>query len=154
MSGRKLDLRKATIAQLAQLFPACFYVARRQRRPLKIGIRRDLAALDLRIGRRELGFSCSFCSTLSLTRRAARAASFSRACASSASLTTPAGAPRPSTNTSPCRRGAINRGSSACHRVSDTECCATIKNRPSQERLPLALNEARLRRRCLVCLQV
>jgi sRNA-binding protein len=54
MSGRKLDLRKATIAQLAQLFPACFYVARRQRRPLKIGIRRDLAALDLRIGRREL----------------------------------------------------------------------------------------------------
>src|SRR6516162_5461925 len=54
MSGHRLDLRKATIARLAQLFPACFYVARRQRRPLKIGIRRDLAALDLGIGRREL----------------------------------------------------------------------------------------------------
>jgi ProP effector len=54
MSGHKLDLRKATIAQLAQLFPACFYVLRRQRRPLKIGIRGDLAALDLGIGRREL----------------------------------------------------------------------------------------------------
>jgi sRNA-binding protein len=49
MSGRKLDLRKATIARLAQLFPACFYVARRQRRSLKIGIRGDLAALDLSI---------------------------------------------------------------------------------------------------------
>jgi sRNA-binding protein len=54
MSGHKLDLRKATIARLAQLFPACFYVARCQRRPLKIGIRGDLAALDLGIGRREL----------------------------------------------------------------------------------------------------
>jgi ProP effector len=54
MSGHKLDLRKATIAQLAQLYPACFYVARHERRPLKIGIRRDLAALDLGIGRREL----------------------------------------------------------------------------------------------------
>lgn len=54
MSGRKLNLRKATIAQLARLYPACFYEARRQRRPLKIGIRRDLAALDLGIGRREL----------------------------------------------------------------------------------------------------
>ena len=53
MSGQKLDVRKATIAQLAQLYPACFYVARHERRPLKIGIRRDLAALD-RIGRREL----------------------------------------------------------------------------------------------------
>ena len=31
-----------------------FYVARQQRRPLKIGIRRDLAALNLGIGRREL----------------------------------------------------------------------------------------------------
>ena len=38
MSGHKLDLRKATIAQLAQLYPACFYVARHERRPLKIGI--------------------------------------------------------------------------------------------------------------------
>ena len=55
MSDRKLDLRKATIAQLAQLYPACFYVARHERRPLKIGIGRDLAALDLGIGRRELG---------------------------------------------------------------------------------------------------
>ena len=55
MSGHRLDLRKATIARLAQLFPSCFYVARRQRRPLKIGIGRDLAALDLGIGRRELG---------------------------------------------------------------------------------------------------
>jgi sRNA-binding protein len=54
MSGHKLDLRKATIARLAQLYPACFYAARQQRRPLKIGIRRDLAALDLGIGRREL----------------------------------------------------------------------------------------------------
>jgi ProP effector len=54
MSGHKLDLRKATIAQLAQMYPACFYVARQQRRPLKIGIRPDLAALDLGIGRREL----------------------------------------------------------------------------------------------------
>jgi ProP effector len=54
MSGHRLDLRKATIARLAQLFPSCFYVARRQRRPLKIGIRRDLAGLDLGIGRREL----------------------------------------------------------------------------------------------------
>ena len=54
MSGHKLDLRKATIAQLARLYPACFYVARHERRPLKIGIRRDLAALDLGIGRREL----------------------------------------------------------------------------------------------------
>src|SRR5262249_31964893 len=54
MSGHKLDLRKATIARLAQLYPACFYVARQQRRPLKIGIRRDLAALNLGIGRREL----------------------------------------------------------------------------------------------------
>jgi len=54
MSGHKLDLRKATIARLAQLYPACFYAARRQRRPLKIGIRRDLAALNLGIGRREL----------------------------------------------------------------------------------------------------
>jgi len=54
MSGHKLDLRKATIAQLARLYPACFYVARRERRPLKIGIRRDLAALDLGIGRRAL----------------------------------------------------------------------------------------------------
>jgi ProP effector len=50
----KLDLRKATIAQLAQLYPACFYAARHERRPLKIGIGRDLAALDLGIGRREL----------------------------------------------------------------------------------------------------
>ena len=49
MNGHKLDLRKATIARLAQLFPACFYVARRQRRSLKIGIRGDLAALDLSI---------------------------------------------------------------------------------------------------------
>ena len=55
MSGHKLDLRKATIAQLAQLYPACFYVARHERRPLKIGIGRDLAGLDLGIGRRELG---------------------------------------------------------------------------------------------------
>ena len=55
MSGHKLDLRKATIARLAQLYPACFYVARHERRPLKIGIGRDLAALDLGIGRRELG---------------------------------------------------------------------------------------------------
>ena len=55
MSDRKLDLRKATIAQLAQLYPACFYVARHERRPLKIGIGCDLAALDLGIGRRELG---------------------------------------------------------------------------------------------------
>jgi len=55
MSGHKLDLRKATIAQLARLYPACFYVARHERRPLKIGIGRDLAALDLGIGRRELG---------------------------------------------------------------------------------------------------
>src|SRR5215471_17961207 len=54
MSRHKLDLRKATIARLAQLFPACFYVTRRQRRPLKIGLRRDLAALDLGVGRREL----------------------------------------------------------------------------------------------------
>jgi len=54
MSGHRLDLRKATIARLAQLFPARFYAARRQHRPLKIGIRRDLAALDLGIGRREL----------------------------------------------------------------------------------------------------
>jgi ProP effector len=54
MSGHKLDFRKATIAQLAQLYPACFYVARRELRPLKIGIRRDLVALDLGIGRREL----------------------------------------------------------------------------------------------------
>jgi len=54
MSGHKLDLRKATIAQLAQLYPACFYAARHERRPLKIGIRCDLAALDLGIGRREL----------------------------------------------------------------------------------------------------
>jgi ProP effector len=54
MGSRKLDLRKATITLLAQLFPACFYVARRHRRPLKIGIRRDLAPLDLGIGRREL----------------------------------------------------------------------------------------------------
>jgi len=54
MSGHKLDLRKATIARLAQLYPACFYAARQQRRPLKIGIRRDLAALNLGIGRREL----------------------------------------------------------------------------------------------------
>jgi ProP effector len=53
MSGHRLDLRKATIARLAQLFPACFYVARRQRRPRKIGIR-DLAALGLEIDRREL----------------------------------------------------------------------------------------------------
>jgi sRNA-binding protein len=55
MSRHKLDLRKATIARLAQLYPACFYVARQQRRPLKIGIRHDLAALNLGIGRRELG---------------------------------------------------------------------------------------------------
>jgi len=54
MSDHKLDLRKATIARLAQLYPACFYAARQQRRPLKIGIRRELAALDLGIGRREL----------------------------------------------------------------------------------------------------
>src|SRR6516165_6656339 len=54
MSGHKLDLRKATIARLAQLYPACFYVARQERRPLKIGIRRDLAALDLGMDRREL----------------------------------------------------------------------------------------------------
>ena len=54
MSGHKLDLRKATIARLAQLYPACFYAARQQRRPLKVGIRRDLVALDLGIGRREL----------------------------------------------------------------------------------------------------
>jgi sRNA-binding protein len=54
MSSHRLDLRKATIARLAQLFPVCFYVARRHRRPLKIGIRRDLAALDLGLGRREL----------------------------------------------------------------------------------------------------
>jgi sRNA-binding protein len=54
MSGHKLDLRKATIARLAQLYPACFYAARQQRRPRKIGIRRDLATLDLGIGRREL----------------------------------------------------------------------------------------------------
>jgi sRNA-binding protein len=54
MSGHKLDLRKATIARLAQRYPACFYAARQRRRPLKIGIRRDLAALDLGIGRREL----------------------------------------------------------------------------------------------------
>jgi sRNA-binding protein len=54
MSGHKLDLRKATIARLAQLYPACFYVARQERRPLKIGIRRDLVALDLGVGRREL----------------------------------------------------------------------------------------------------
>ena len=54
MSVSRLDLRKATIGRLAQLYPACFYVARRQRRPLKIGIRGDLAALDLGIGRREL----------------------------------------------------------------------------------------------------
>ena len=54
MSGHKLDLRKATIARLAQLYPACFYVARQERRPLKIGIRRDLAALDLGVDRREL----------------------------------------------------------------------------------------------------
>jgi len=43
MSRHKLDLLKATIARLAQLFPACFYVTRRQRRPLKIGLRRDLS---------------------------------------------------------------------------------------------------------------
>jgi len=55
MSAHKLDLRKATIARLAQLYPACFYVARQQRRPLKIGIRRDLAALNLGIGRQEPG---------------------------------------------------------------------------------------------------
>jgi sRNA-binding protein len=54
MSGHKLDLRKATIARLEQPYPACFYAARQQRRPLKIGIRRDLAALDLGISRREL----------------------------------------------------------------------------------------------------
>jgi len=54
MSSRKLDLRKATIARLAELYPACFYAARQQRRPLKIGIRRDLTTLDLGIGRREL----------------------------------------------------------------------------------------------------
>jgi len=54
MSGHKLDLRKATIARLAHLYPACFYAARQERRPLKIGIRRDLVALDLGIGRREL----------------------------------------------------------------------------------------------------
>ena len=54
MSGHKLNLRKATIARLAQLYPACFYAARQQRRPLKVGIRRDLVALDLGIGRREL----------------------------------------------------------------------------------------------------
>ena len=53
MSGHKLDLRKATIARLAQLYPAGFYVARQERRPLKIGIRRDLAALDLGMDRRE-----------------------------------------------------------------------------------------------------
>jgi sRNA-binding protein len=41
-------------ARLVQLFPACFYVARRQRRPLKIRIHRDLAVLDLEIGRRGL----------------------------------------------------------------------------------------------------
>jgi ProP effector len=55
MSGPRLDLRKATIGRLAQLYPACFHVARHQRRPLKIGVGRDLAALDLGIGRRELG---------------------------------------------------------------------------------------------------
>lgn len=56
MSGpRRLDLRKATIGRLGQLYPACFYVARHQRRPLKIGIGRELLALDLGIGRRELG---------------------------------------------------------------------------------------------------
>jgi len=60
MSGHKLDLRKATIAQLARLYPACFYVARRERRPLKIGIRRDLAALDLGIGRRALDSALGF----------------------------------------------------------------------------------------------
>jgi sRNA-binding protein len=54
MSSHELNLRKATIAQLAQRYPACFYVARHERRPLKIGIRRDLAALDLGIGRRQL----------------------------------------------------------------------------------------------------
>src|SRR5215470_8682561 len=54
MSGHKLDLRKATIARLAQLYPACFYAARQQQRPLKIGIRRELATLDLGIGRREI----------------------------------------------------------------------------------------------------
>ena len=54
MSSRKLDLRKATIARLAELYPTCFYAARQQRRPLKIGIRRDLTTLDLGIGRREL----------------------------------------------------------------------------------------------------
>jgi sRNA-binding protein len=54
MSSRKPDLRKATIARLAQLYPACFYAARHERRPLKIGIGPDLAALDLEIGRREL----------------------------------------------------------------------------------------------------
>jgi len=54
MSGHKLDLRKATIARLAQLYPACLYAARQQQRPLKIGIRRELATLDLGIGRREI----------------------------------------------------------------------------------------------------
>ena len=54
MSGHKLDLRKATIARLAQLYPACFYAARQQQRPLKIGIRRELATLDLGIGWREI----------------------------------------------------------------------------------------------------
>jgi sRNA-binding protein len=54
MSDHKLDLRKATIALLAQLCPSCFYVARQERRPLKIGIRRDLAALDLGMDRPEL----------------------------------------------------------------------------------------------------
>jgi ProP effector len=54
MSSRRLDLRKAAIARLAQLYPACFYAARHERRPLKVGIGPDLAALDLEIGRREL----------------------------------------------------------------------------------------------------